>query len=89
MFGLSAALFGEITFDHGKAVQNNFNDYRIVGMGECPAIEVFLAPSGDPVGGIGEVAVPPIAPAVVNAVAAASGKRIRSLPIKPAELKRG
>ena len=89
VFGLSAALFGEITFDHGKAVQNNFNDYRIVGMGECPAIEVFLAPSGDPVGGIGEVAVPPIAPAVVNAVAAASGKRIRSLPIKPAELKRG
>ena len=62
-------------------VQGNFDDYPMLTHRRVPAIEVHIVPSGDPVGGIGEPGLPPIAPAVVNAVAAATGKPVRRLPI--------
>jgi len=83
---LSLALFGEITFKKGRSQQNNFHQYRVTRMNEAPAdIRVHLIPATDwtvPLGGVGEPGVPPIAPALCNAVFAATGKRIRSLPIK-------
>ena len=82
IFGLSAALFGKITIKNGAAVQGNFDTYRMVRLAEAPKIDVHLIPSGGKVwGGAGEPATPPIAGAVVNAIFAATGKRIRSLPI--------
>jgi isoquinoline 1-oxidoreductase subunit beta len=81
LYGLSAALKGEITIEQGRVVQSNFHDYPMLTLDECPAIEVHLAPSGDPVGGIGEPGLPPAAPAVANAVAKATGKPVRRLPI--------
>src|SRR5438034_456727 len=81
VFGLSAALYGEITLDKGRVVQGNFDTYPVVRMPEAPAVEVYIVPSNDPQGGAGEPGVPPIAPAVCNAIFAATGKRIRKLPI--------
>jgi len=81
IFGLSAALFGEITIEKGRVVQENFPDYDMVRLNNCPEIEVHLAPSGRPLGGVGEPATPPIAPAVVNAIFAATKTRIRELPL--------
>ena len=81
VFGLSAALYGEITIDKGRVVQGNFDTYPVVRMPEAPAVEVYIVPSNDPQGGAGEPGVPPIAPAVCNAIFAATGKRIRRLPI--------
>jgi isoquinoline 1-oxidoreductase beta subunit len=82
IFGLSAALYGKITIRNGAAVQGNFDTYRMVRLAEAPKIDVHLIPSGGKVwGGAGEPATPPIAGAVVNAIFAATGKRIRSLPI--------
>ncbi|MGH7521477.1 MAG: molybdopterin cofactor-binding domain-containing protein [Gemmatimonadales bacterium] len=81
VFGLSAALYGEITIEKGRVQQSNFNDYPMLQMPEMPVVEVHIVPSTDPIGGIGEPSVPPIAPAVCNAIFAATGKRIRSLPI--------
>jgi isoquinoline 1-oxidoreductase subunit beta len=82
VYGLSAALYGAITLDKGRVVQGNFDDYPVVRMSACPEIEVHLAPSGDPVGGVGEPGTAPIAPAVVNAIFALTGKPVRSLPIR-------
>jgi len=82
VFGLSAALFGEITIEGGRVVQSNFHDYPVLRMSEAPRVEVVLAPSGDPPGGVGEPGVPPIAPAVTNAIFALTGQRIRDLPIR-------
>ena len=86
IMGLSLALFGEITFRSGRAQQDNFHQYRVMRMNEAPAeIRIHLIPASDwstPLGGVGEPGVPPIAPALCNAVFAATGKRIRSLPIK-------
>jgi len=82
IFGLSAALYGEITIDHGAAVQQNFPDYDVVRLAECPAIEVHIHESDAPLGGAGEPGIPPVAPAVTNAIFAATGIRIRELPIK-------
>ncbi|MGA3211868.1 MAG: molybdopterin cofactor-binding domain-containing protein, partial [Terriglobales bacterium] len=82
VFGLSAALFGEITIDHGAAVQQNFVDYEMVHLAECPDIEVHIHESDAPLGGAGEPPVPAVAPAVTNAIFAATGIRIRDLPIK-------
>jgi isoquinoline 1-oxidoreductase beta subunit len=87
IFGLSAALFGKITIKNGAAVQGNFDTYRLVRLAEAPKIDVHLLPSGGKVwGGAGEPAVPPIGGAVVNAIFAATGKRIRSLPIMDHDL---
>jgi isoquinoline 1-oxidoreductase beta subunit len=81
VFGLSAALYGEITLERGRVVQGNFDSYRMVRLSDAPAMEVHIVPSTDPQGGAGEPGVPPIAPAVCNAIFAATGKRIRRLPI--------
>jgi isoquinoline 1-oxidoreductase subunit beta len=90
IFGLSAALFGKITIKDGAAVQGNFDTYRMVRFAEAPKIDVHLVPSGGKVwGGAGEPATPPIAGAVANAIFAATGKRIRSLPIIDHDLSYG
>ncbi len=89
VFGLSAVLHGAITFKDGRVDQSNFNDYPILRMYEMPTVEVFITPSQDPPGGVGEPGVPPIAPAVGNAIFSAVGKRIRRLPIRPEELRTG
>jgi isoquinoline 1-oxidoreductase beta subunit len=87
IFGLSAALYGKITIKDGAAVQGNFDTYRMVRLAEAPRIDVHLVPSGGDVwGGAGEPAVPPLAPAVTNAIFAATGKRIRTLPIVDTDL---
>ena len=81
VYGLTAALYGEITLERGRVKQGNFDDYPMLRLAEMPAVEVHIVASTDPQGGIGEPAVGPIAPAVCNAIFAATGKRIRKLPI--------
>ncbi len=81
VFGLSAALWGEVTIAAGRVQQTNFNNYRLVRGNEMPEIDVHLVDSSEPPGGIGEPAVALVAPAICNAIFAATGKRIRSLPI--------
>jgi isoquinoline 1-oxidoreductase beta subunit len=81
VYGLTAALKGEITIENGRVKQRNFHDYEMLRMNEMPRVEVHIVPSTDKMGGIGEPGTPPIAPAVVNAIYAATGKRIRKLPI--------
>jgi len=81
VFGLSAALKGNITLRNGKVEQSNFHDYPILRMSEMPEIEVLIIHSQSSPGGVGEPGVPPIAPAVANAVFAATGKRLRTLPL--------
>jgi len=81
IFGLSAALKDAITFENGRVQQRNFHDYQMVRMNEAPEIEVHIMPSNEPPTGVGEPGVPPVAPAVANAIFAATGKRIRKLPI--------
>jgi len=81
VFGLTAALRGAITIDRGRVQQGNFNDYEMLRMAEMPVVEVHIVPSTEAPGGIGEPGTPPIAPAVCNAIFAATGKRIRKLPI--------
>ena len=82
IFGLSAALWGEITLKGGRVEQHNFNDYRVLRISETPIIEVHLVKNGEAPGGIGEPGTIGVAPAVSNAIFAATGKRIRRLPIK-------
>ena len=84
IYGLSAALWGEITFKDGRVQQSNFDDYRVIRISEAPAIDVSIINSGAALGGIGEPGTPPIAPAVCAAIFAATGKRIRKLPIASA-----
>ena len=89
IFGLSAALYGKITIKDGAAVQGNFDTYRMVRLADAPKIDVHLVPSGGDIwGGAGEPAVPPVAAAVANAIFAATGKRIRTLPIVDTDLSR-
>jgi isoquinoline 1-oxidoreductase subunit beta len=88
VFGLSAALYGAITFKNGRVEQGNFNDYPILRMFEMPEVEVHLVPSQETPGGVEEPGVPPIAPAMANAIFAATGKRIRRLPVRAEELRR-
>jgi isoquinoline 1-oxidoreductase beta subunit len=81
-YGLTAALYGEITFENGRVQQSNFHDYQVLRIDEAPEIEVAIINSGaDKMGGAGEPGTPPIAPAVANAIYAATGRRIRKLPI--------
>ncbi|RAI64816.1 xanthine dehydrogenase family protein molybdopterin-binding subunit [Pseudomonas fluorescens] len=86
-FGLSAALFGKITIQGGRAVESNFHDYRTVRINESPTYVVEIVDSTEPSGGIGEPGTAGIAPALVNAIFAATGKRIYELPIDPQMLK--
>lgn len=79
-FGLSAALTGKITIEKGRCAQNNFYDYTVLRMADAPRIEVLIAQSAEAPTGIGELCMPPIAPAVANAVFTLTGKRARSLP---------
>ena len=88
IWGISSALLGEITFRGGSALQSSYTDFQVARMHDTPAIEVHIVPSeaATPFG-MGEPPVPPIVPAIMNAVFAATGKRIRRLPVQPAELK--
>ncbi len=88
IFGLTAALRGEITLANGRVVQSNFHDYPMLRIYECPQqIEVHIVPSTEKQGGVGEPGVPCAAPAVANAIFAATGKRIRRLPIRAQDLR--
>lgn len=80
-FGLGAAMHSEITFKDGQVEQNNFNDYKVMRFNEMPLVQVHIVPSSEKMGGAGEPGLPPVAPAVTNAIFAATGKRLRSLPI--------
>jgi len=85
VYGLSAALHGEITLKDGAVEQSNFTDYDVVRLADAPAMAVHIVDSGaGKIGGVGEPGTPPIAPAVANAVFAATGQRLRSLPLRPA-----
>jgi isoquinoline 1-oxidoreductase beta subunit len=81
VFGLSAALWGEVTIAGGRVRQTNFNNYRVLRNNELPELDVHLIDSDEAPGGVGEAAVPLVAPAVCNAIFAAGGKRLRELPI--------
>ena len=87
VFGLTAALKAETTLKDGRVQQSNFDDYPLLQMSEMPLVEVYIVESDDPPKGIGEMGVPPIAPAVANAVFSATGKRVRHIPIRPEDLK--
>jgi isoquinoline 1-oxidoreductase beta subunit len=89
VYGLSAALYGAITFANGRVQEGNFDDYPLVGIDDSPEIEVHIVSSTEPPSGVGEPGTPPIAPAVANAVFAATGKRVRRLPIRSADLIEG
>src|SRR5919198_5830462 len=81
VYGLTAALWGEITLDKGRVQQSNFHNYQMLRLAQMPKVEVHIVPSSDSQGGVGEPGTPPIAPAVANAIFALNGKRIRKLPI--------
>jgi isoquinoline 1-oxidoreductase subunit beta len=81
VFGLTAALHGEINIRAGAVRQGNFGDYRLLRMAQMPAIEVHFMRNGEPHGGLGEPGVPPIAPAVANALFALTGQRVQTLPL--------
>ena len=88
VYGLSAALYGECTVKDGRIEQDNFNTYQVMKMDEMPAVETVIVPSGGFWGGVGEPTIAVAAPAVLNAIFAATGKRIRDLPLKNHSLKR-
>jgi isoquinoline 1-oxidoreductase subunit beta len=87
IFGITAALFGEITIKDGRVEQGNFDDYRMLRINETPLIEVHLVKSTEAPGGVGEPGTSAVMPAVANAIFAATGKRVRKLPINSAQLK--
>jgi isoquinoline 1-oxidoreductase beta subunit len=86
IFGLTAALYGEITIDKGRVKQSNFNDYRMLRIDETPAIEVYLIDSDEAPGGIGETGTTAAPPALGNAIYAATGVRLRRLPVDRAAI---
>ena len=88
VFGLSAALYGKITLKDGKVEQSNFHDYPVLRMDEMPEVDVHILASSEAPGGVGEPGLPPLAPAVANAVFAATGRRLRKLPFEAADLKK-
>jgi isoquinoline 1-oxidoreductase subunit beta len=86
VYALTAALYGEITIKDGAAEQTNFDTYEMLRLADAPRVETIVVPSGGFWGGVGEPPVPPLAPALCNAIFAATGKRVRSLPLKNHEL---
>jgi isoquinoline 1-oxidoreductase beta subunit len=86
IFGLTAALKTEITLKNGRVEQSNFHDYEMLRISESPKIEVHIVSSGESPTGVGEPGVPPVAPALANAIFAATGKRVRRLPIRASDL---
>jgi isoquinoline 1-oxidoreductase beta subunit len=82
VYGLTAALHGEITIANGRVTQGNFNDYPALRLRECPALEVHIVPSMEAPSGVGEPGLPPVAPAVANAVYRLTGQRLRRLPLR-------
>ena len=86
VYGLTATLKSAITVKDGRVEQSNFHDYEMLRIDEMPVIEVHIVPSQAPPTGIGEPGLPPTAPAVANAVFAATGKRVRRLPIRESDL---
>lgn len=89
VFGITAALYGEITLKKGRVEQGNFDTYPVLSMSEMPKVETYIVPSREKPGGIGEPGVPAIAPALANAIFAATGVRVRSLPIRAETLTKG
>ena len=87
VFGLTAALYGEINVDKGRVQQTNFDKYQLLRMNEAPAIAITLVPSNEKPGGIGEPATALIGPAVANALFAATGKRVRRMPFTAETIK--
>ena len=87
IFGITAALYGEITLKNGRVEQANFDTYQMLRMNEAPAIEVYIVESSEPPGGMGECGTSAIVPAVANAIFAATGKRLRKMPVDAAMLK--
>jgi isoquinoline 1-oxidoreductase beta subunit len=81
VYGLTAALWGNVTLHGGRVQQRNFNDYRVLRINELPALDLHVIASDAKPGGVGEAAVPPVAPSICNAIFAATGKRLRTLPI--------
>lgn len=88
IFGLTAALYGEISIENGRVAQNNFPDYEMVRMATSPEIEVHIVESGEALGGLGEPATPPIAAAVTNALYILTGQRVRELPLRKHDFSR-
>jgi len=86
VYGLTSALYGEITIAEGRVKQTNFNNYPMLRIDEMPVVEVHIVPSEEKPTGAGELAVPPVVPALCNAIFAATGKRIRRLPVRPEDL---
>jgi isoquinoline 1-oxidoreductase beta subunit len=82
VYGLSAAMYGEISIDKGRVVETNFNTYPVLRLAEMPKVETVLVPSFDFWGGVGEPTICVVSPAVLNAIFAATGKRVRDLPLK-------
>jgi isoquinoline 1-oxidoreductase beta subunit len=87
MFGLTAALYGKISLKDGRVEQTNFDTYQILRINEAPAIEIHIVQNSEPPGGMGEAGTSAVAPAVTNAIFAATGKRLRKLPIDTTALK--
>jgi isoquinoline 1-oxidoreductase beta subunit len=87
VFGITAALYGQITLKDGRVEQTNFDSYQMLRINEAPAIEVYIVQNSEPPGGMGEAGTSAIAPAVTNAIFAATGKRLRKLPIDTTALK--
>ena len=87
VFGVSAALYGAITLKDGRVEQSNFHDYQVLRMNEAPAVEVHIVQSAEPPGGMGEAGTSCVVPAVINAVFAATGNRVRRPPIDSNALK--
>ena len=85
--GIGAALGQAITIDRGRVVQTNFHEFKLLRMNQAPPVEVHFNITNNPVTGLGEPALPPVVPALCNAIFAASGKRVRKLPIDAADLK--
>jgi isoquinoline 1-oxidoreductase beta subunit len=87
IFGITAALYGQVTLKDGRVEQTNFDTYQMLRMNEAPTIEVYIIESSEPPGGMGEAGTSAIVPAVTNAIFAATGKRLRKLPVDTAALK--